>query len=161
MRFVIASVHDHVAMRRKRVRAEFPGSGSLRANDPVLPPVLIDAAARSDLQTPTMSDQVTPELDHAHMLTVFSVSAGMVGVCLTAIGLIQVMEHLKQLSTLCDEILVVDALLFLASSIFSYWALHHRMRKHYRRMRFFVDSLMMGGIVMMAVICALIAWTIV
>lgn len=126
----------------------------------MLPPVLIDAV-RSDFQTPNMSEQATPELDHAHMLTVFSVSAGMVGVCLTAIGLIQVMEHLKQLSTLCDEILVVDALLFLASSIFSYWALHHRMRKHYRRMRLLVDSLMMGGIVMMVMICALIAWTIV
>ena len=95
------------------------------------------------------------------MLTVFSVSAGMVGVCLTTIGLIQVMEHLKQLETLCDEILVFNALLFLNSCIFSYWALHHRFRNHYRRLRLVVDTLLMAGIVMMAVVCGMIAYSLI
>lgn len=93
------------------------------------------------------------------MLTVFSVSAGMVGVCLTAIGLVQVMEHLKNVSTLCDEILVLDALLFLNACIFSYWAMHHRLRNHYRRLRLTVDTLLMLGIVMMVVICGMIAYS--
>ena len=94
------------------------------------------------------------------MLTAFSVSAGMVGVCLTAIGLIQVIEHHSDISTLSDEIMVFDALMFLGSCIFSYWALHHRMRKHYRRLRLWVDTLLMLGIVLMAAICAIMAYEI-
>lgn len=94
------------------------------------------------------------------MLTVFSVTAAMVGVCLTAIGLIQVMEHLQQVTTLCDEILAFDALLFLNSCILSYWALHHRFRSHYRRLRLAVDTLLIMGIVLMAVVCAMIAYSV-
>jgi hypothetical protein len=83
----------------------------------------------------------------------------MVGVCLTAIGLIQVMEHLQNMQTFCDEILVLDALLFLNASIFSYWAMHHRLREHYRRLRLSVDTLLMLGIVLMVVVCGMIAYS--
>jgi hypothetical protein len=103
----------------------------------------------------------SPEEEHTHMLTVFSVSAGMVGVCLTAIGLIQVMEHLQNALTFCDEILAFDALLFLNSCIASYWALHHRFRSNYRRLRLIVDTLLMFGIIMMAVVCGMIAYSLV
>ncbi|HTI51306.1 MAG TPA: hypothetical protein VL475_10155 [Planctomycetaceae bacterium] len=103
----------------------------------------------------------SPEQEHTHMLTVFSVSAGMVGVCLTAIGLIQVMEHLQNALTFCDEILVFDALLFLNACVFSYWALHHRFRNHYRRLRLTVDTLLMLGIVMMVIVCGMIAYSLV
>lgn len=111
----------------------------------------------------TGSARVTPspEEEHTHMLTVFSVSAGMVGVCLTAIGLIQVMEHLQNALTFCDEVLAFDALLFLSSCIASYWALHHRFRSNYRRLRLIVDTLLMMGIIMMAVVCGMIAYSLV
>lgn len=101
------------------------------------------------------------EEEHAHMLTVLSVSAAMVGVCLTAIGLIQVMEHLQTMETLCDEILAVDALLFLGSCFMSYWALHHRFRSQYRLLRFFVDTLLILGITLMVFICGMIAYSLV
>lgn len=101
------------------------------------------------------------EPEHAHMLTVFSVSAGMVGVCLTAIGLIQVLEHhTPGFSTYADEIMVFDAIMFLGSCIFSYWALHHRLRKHYRRLRLWVDTMLMMGILLMALICGMMAYEI-
>jgi hypothetical protein len=103
----------------------------------------------------------SPPEEHTHMLAVFSVSAGMVGVCLTAIGLIQVMEHLSRITTLCDEILAADSLLFLNSCILSYWSLHHRFRRHYRRIRLVVDTILIAGILMMAVVCGMIAYSLV
>ncbi|MFN0053712.1 MAG: hypothetical protein ACKV0T_16145 [Planctomycetales bacterium] len=103
---------------------------------------------------------LSPEQQHNHMLTVFSVSAGMVGVCLTGIGLIQVMTMLKDFTTLCDELLVIDALMFLFSCFVSYWAMHHRLQKHYRRLRLVVDTFLMAGILLMFLVCAMIAWSI-
>ena len=123
-------------------------------------PVLMNDMS-TESQARALASGHSPEHEHAHMLTVFSVSAGMVGVCLTTIGLIQVMENLRKLNTLCDEVLVFDALLFLNSCIFSYLALHHRFRNHYRRLRLVVDTLLMLGIIMMAVICGMIAYSIV
>ena len=49
-----------------------------------------------------------------HRLTIFSVSAGMVGVCLTGIGLFRVVTRLGAVQSLGDELMSVDALLFLA-----------------------------------------------
>ena len=114
----------------------------------------------SDSSTPPVDRSQRQEPDATHMLAVFSVSAGMVGVCLTAIGLIQVFSRLSEVSTLCDELLVIDALLFLLACVSSYWALHNRLRRHYRRLRLAVDTLLMVGIVLMVVVCGLFAWEI-
>ena len=57
----------------------------------------------------------TPKVsEHAftHMLTVFSVSAGMVGVCLTAIGLVKIVSTAKGIETLCDDLTALDWILF-------------------------------------------------
>ncbi|MGQ0634569.1 MAG: hypothetical protein ACT4QC_08160 [Planctomycetaceae bacterium] len=67
---------------------------------------------------------------------------------------------LRNITTLCDEILVLDALMFLAACLCSYWALHHRFQKRYRTLRWAVDTLLIGGIMMMVVVCGMIAWTI-
>jgi cation transport ATPase len=124
----------------------------------MIPPVLIKAMNLESRPGAARSFP-SPEEEHTHMLTAFSVSAGMVGVCLTTIGLIQVVEHLKQMETLCDESLVFNALLFLSACIMSYWALHHRFRSHYRRLRLVVDTLLMAGILMMFVVCGMIAYS--
>lgn len=110
------------------------------------------------METPPPS---SPEQEQTHLLTVFSVSAGMVGVCLTAIGLIQVVINGRQVSTLCDDLLVADSLLFLMSCLTSYIALNHRSRSHYRRLKLAVDTLLTLGILLMVVVCGMIAWTLI
>jgi hypothetical protein len=45
---------------------------------------------------------------------IFTVSSAMVGVCLTVIGLIRVVITLGNADTLADDLLALDALLFLA-----------------------------------------------
>jgi hypothetical protein len=51
-----------------------------------------------------------------HLLTVLSVSAGMVGVCLTAIGLIGVMKSLSRVETIVDDLLAISAMLFMVTA---------------------------------------------
>jgi hypothetical protein len=49
---------------------------------------------------------------------ILSVSAGMVGVCLTVIGLFRVITELKSVDSIGDNLLAVDALAFLTSLSF-------------------------------------------
>ena len=70
---------------------------------------------------------------HSHRLTLLSVSSGMVGVCLTAIGLIGVLKSLRQTETMIDELLTADALLFLVSTAL-YFALLRRRRQRDRHL---------------------------
>ena len=90
------------------------------------------------------------------MLAIFSVSAGMVGVCLTGIGLLQVITSLQKAGSLSDEFLSVDAVLFLACCLLSFlwFRLKHTPLK--RRLRQLSDVLFFLGLLLMAVICVLI-----
>ncbi len=47
----------------------------------------------------------------------------MVGVCLTTIGIIQVVVRTRHIDTLADDLLAVDAVLFLSAMLSSYFAL--------------------------------------
>ena len=47
-----------------------------------------------------------------HTLTVFSVAAGMIGVSLTAIGLVKVLSQTKGVETLCDDLIAINAMVF-------------------------------------------------
>jgi hypothetical protein len=57
---------------------------------------------------------------------IFVVSAAMVGVCLTLIGLVGIISSLNQVETLADELLSADALVFLIACMSAYAA----MRSH-------------------------------
>lgn len=57
---------------------------------------------------------------------IFTTSATLVGVCLTVIGLFKVIVQLKSISTWGDDLLSVDALLFLVACLLSYRALRTR-----------------------------------
>ena len=50
---------------------------------------------------------------------IFTVSAAMVGVCLTVIGLIRIVITLQKVDTLADDLLAADALLFVSSCMLS------------------------------------------
>lgn len=60
---------------------------------------------------------------------IFSTSATMVGVCLTVIGLFRLVFQLKAIGTFGDDLLAIDASLFLISCILSYRALRTRINK--------------------------------
>lgn len=92
---------------------------------------------------------------------VFTVSATLVGVCLTVIG---IMRHLggPVASHYGQEVLAVDAFLFLFACILSYVAL--KTHKHIKIRSIFsniADYLFISSLTLMALVCGLIVWEII
>jgi len=54
---------------------------------------------------------------------IFSTSAQLVGVCLTVIGLFRVVSDLKNINSVADNLMAIDALIFLGSCLLAYLAL--------------------------------------
>ena len=90
---------------------------------------------------------------------IFSVSATLVGVCLTVIGIFRAIGELKSFSSLGDNILAFDALVFLASCIFSYSSLRASDKRRGRALERVADVLFIFGLSLMAVVCSIIAYT--
>jgi hypothetical protein len=90
----------------------------------------------------------------------FTVSSAMVGVCLTVIGLIRVVITLGKVDTFADDLLALDAFLFLIASLLSYSALRTRSLGRMRRVELFADRIFILAMILMTVICALITYAI-
>ena len=91
---------------------------------------------------------------------IFTVSAGMVGVCLTVIGIVRVIITARKADTLADDLLAADALLFLVSCFLSYWALRTRSERRMHRVERWADSIFLFALVFMVVICGFITYAI-
>jgi hypothetical protein len=96
-----------------------------------------------------------------HQVAVFSVSAGMVGACLTAISLIVVIKNLTIFRTWCDVIFVVDMLLFLGASLLSYIAFRLYFRGPWRFCHQTADVLILVGMALMVVTSCLLVWALI
>jgi formate-dependent nitrite reductase membrane component NrfD len=100
------------------------------------------------------------ELEKDICIHIFTVSAGMVGVCLTVIGLIRVVITLGKADTLADDLLAGDALLFLISCLFSYSALRSRNAGRMHRIERAADVVFIFAMIVMTAICSLITYTV-
>jgi multisubunit Na+/H+ antiporter MnhF subunit len=89
---------------------------------------------------------------------IFSVSAGLVGVCLTVIGLFRVIFRLKDADSLADNILAVDALGFLLSCGLAYMALRSSEGVRRRRFELLADRVFLVSLGLMAIVGAMIAY---
>ncbi len=91
---------------------------------------------------------------------IFAVSAAMAGVCLTVIGLVQIVIAVRQSDTIADNLLAADALLFLIACLSSYWVLRARDSVRVRRLARFADTVFIIAMTLMAGICAFIVYAI-
>jgi len=89
---------------------------------------------------------------------IFSVSAGLVGVCLTVIGIFRVVVRSQNVDSIADNLLAVDALLFLVACFFAYLALRSRSVRRSRRLERVADGIFLLGLTMMVAIGALVAY---
>ena len=85
----------------------------------------------------------------------------MVGVCITVIGLFRVVSRSAHVDSIADNLLAVDAVVFLASCFLSYLALRARTRHHIRRFEQGADYLFLAGLVMLSVVGVLIAYEVI
>ncbi len=88
----------------------------------------------------------------------FSVSAAMVGVCLTVIGLIRVVISVHKIDTLADDLLAVNALLFLRPCLCAYWALRMRSIHRMHRLEAIADGSFLMGLILMVVVYGIITY---
>ena len=92
---------------------------------------------------------------------IFTVSAAMVGVCLTVIGLLRVVISLRHVDTLADNIVASDAVLFLLACLSSYWALRTRSSRRMHRVERFADLVFLTAMCLMVFNCVFITFSIV
>ena len=99
------------------------------------------------------SDQSEKERETNISTHVFSVSSGMVGVCLTVIGLIRVVVTLRKISTIADDLLAIDALLFLIASLLSYAALRTPGTRRMQMFERIADRVFICAMILMTIVC--------
>ena len=98
------------------------------------------------------------KLEEDICIHIFTVSAAIVGVCLTVIGLIRVVITLGKADTLADDLLASDALLFLTSCLLSYAALRARSFRRMHVIERAADVVFITAMVVMTVICGFITY---
>lgn len=99
-----------------------------------------------------------PPLEEDLSVHILSVSAAMVGVCLTVIGLIRIVITMGKFDTIADNLLAVTALIFLIACVCSYWALRSRGVRRMHRLERIADASFLLGLLLMVVVCGIIAF---
>jgi hypothetical protein len=91
---------------------------------------------------------------------IYTISAAMIGVCLTAVGLIRIVITLNKLNTMADDLLCLDAVVFLFATLTAYWALRMRGVRRMLRLEFVADMAFVSGMALMTSICMFITYAI-
>jgi len=100
------------------------------------------------------------DLEEDISIHIFTVSAAMVGVCLTVIGLIRVVISMGKVNTLADDLLAADALLFLCSCLLSYAALRTRSRRRMHQVERLADRIFIVAMILMTSVCGVIVYAV-
>lgn len=108
---------------------------------------------------PEPDENAREQRDYALTLQVFSVAAAMVGVCLTGIGILRLIANQRRTETIGDDLLALDAVLFVACCILAFWSFKTRDPAFQRWLRVIVDTLFLLALSGMAGICLVIAYT--
>jgi hypothetical protein len=110
-----------------------------------------------------MADKPKPDDDrtYTHLLTLLSVSAAMVGVCLTAIGLVSVIEALRNWEGWVDDLLAVGSMLFSLVTLLSFLGIRTRIRYAWPRYLLLLDILFCLGIGAMVVASFVLAYIVI
>lgn len=83
------------------------------------------------------------------------------GVCLTVIGLLRVVFSIHGGVTIADDLLALDALIFLISCLLSYLALRTRSVNRMFLVERIADTLFIIGLMLMVFVCSIIVYEIV
>ncbi len=87
---------------------------------------------------------------------IFNTSAQMIGVCLTVIGIFALVSHLKNITTFADELVAIDAGVFVCSCGLSYLAMRSKDARRRYLLEKRADAVFLIGLLMMAVIAVLV-----
>lgn len=99
-------------------------------------------------------------LDERTCRLICPIAAAMVGVCLTGISLLHVARSLHQRETVADDLLSIDALLFLLTTLTSYFALRVQSHARLHWLERVADGAFIVAMLMLTVACFVITYTI-
>lgn len=99
-------------------------------------------------------------LDERTCRMICPVAAGMAGVCLTAIGLLRVATALVRASTIADDLLSFDALLFLGATLFAYFATRRGPAVRLHLLERLADVCFIVAMVLLTLSCFIITYAI-
>lgn len=112
--------------------------------------------------TPESQQPHSPTRPHVDLSErILSVSATMVGVCLTVIGLVRVADELSKVRSITDNVVAIDAVLFLAAAVCAYASVRSADPKQRLVLERIADSVFLAALVGMTAVCGLIAYEIV
>ena len=98
---------------------------------------------------------------YTHLLTLLSVSAAMVGVCLTAIGLVSVIEAIKRVEHIVDDLLAVATITFSVVTLLSFLGIRTRIRRTWPRYMLVLDIVFCIGIATMVIATMLLTFLVI
>jgi hypothetical protein len=81
-----------------------------------------------------------------------------VGMCLTLLGLMKVVEGVREVTSITDELLAINAVAFLLSTMLTYFALKSPHPERKRRLGRSADLIFSGALILLAAICCIIAF---
>jgi hypothetical protein len=84
----------------------------------------------------------------------------MLGLCLTIISIMRGQRNPGGIATIVDDIIAIDAPVFLVACFLSYAALRVRHLRRIHRVESIADAVFLIGMTGMGVACALFVWTI-
>ncbi|MFZ2097336.1 MAG: tyrosine-type recombinase/integrase [Anaerolineales bacterium] len=79
---------------------------------------------------------------------------------LTVIGIVHIINNLKNINTFVDDLLAMDALVFLCSCLLSYWALRVRSKRRMHHVEHIADIIFIIGMIVMVVACGFIVYAV-
>lgn len=97
-------------------------------------------------------------LDENICVHILAVSAAMLGVCVTVIGLVRIVIAIRAQDTIIDDMLSIAALLFLIASFASYWVLRTKNISCRNILENIADTSFLIGLVCMTISCLLITY---
>lgn len=86
------------------------------------------------------------------------IAAAMVGVCLTAIGILRVVIAVRKANTLADDMLALDSVLFLIATLTSYFAIRHGPAKRLHELERIADVTFIAAMSLMTVAALVITY---
>jgi hypothetical protein len=98
---------------------------------------------------------------YAHLLTLLSVSAAMVGVCMTAIGLVSVIEALNKVEHVVDDMLAIGTLIFSFVTLLSFLGIRTRIRRAWPMYMLVLDVMFCFGIAAMVITSMLLTFLVI
>lgn len=99
-------------------------------------------------------------LDDDICVHIFAALAAMVGVCITVIGIFQIVAALRREDSVGDDLLAINAFLYLTTAIRSYWGLRTRKAKRNHVLEQVSDALFLVALAFTTAVAGLIAWII-